>query len=91
MKRQNESKIAASYLLPFYSLPIVFLLFLFQHQFNEQLLKLLVAIIDTELFETVHIEDLKPVNIKNSNHRAAVVIPFTLRYFNSTVYFANDP
>jgi hypothetical protein len=39
-------------LLPIDAFALVFLLLLFQHQFDEKLLQFLVAVIDAELFET---------------------------------------
>jgi hypothetical protein len=43
-------------------------LFGFQSQFNEELLQLLVAIVDADLFKAVGGKDLKPVNVKQPHH-----------------------
>ena len=55
--------------LPLDSLPLVLLLLLLQHQLDEQLLQLLVAVVDAELLKTVLPKDLKAVDVKNSNYR----------------------
>ena len=55
--------------LPLDPLPLVLLLLLLQHQLDEQLLQLLVAVVDAELLKTVLPKDLKAVDVKNSNHR----------------------
>ena len=54
--------------LPLDSLPLVLLLLLLQHQLDEQLLQLLVAVVDAELLKTVLPKDLKAVDVKNSNY-----------------------
>ena len=59
---------AATYLLPLNSFSLVFLLFLFQHQFNKQLLKFLITVIDAKLLKAVVVKDLKAIDIKHSNH-----------------------
>ena len=55
--------------LPLDPLPLVLLLLLLQHQLDEQLLELLVAVVDAELLKTVLTKDLKAVDVKNSNYR----------------------
>ena len=40
-----------TYMSPLDALPLILLLLLFENQLNEQLLKLLVAVVDTELLE----------------------------------------
>ena len=55
--------------LPLDPLPLVLLLLLLQHQLDEQLLQLLVAVVDAELLKTVLPKDLKAVDVKNSNYR----------------------
>ena len=55
--------------LPLDPLPLVLLLLLLQHQLDEQLLELLVAVVDAELLKTVLPKDLKAVDVKNSNYR----------------------
>ena len=54
--------------LPLDPLPLVLLLLLLQHQLDEQLLQLLVAVVDAELLKTVLPKDLKAVDVKNSNY-----------------------
>ena len=58
---------------PLDAFPHVLLLFLLQHQLNEQLLQLLVAVVDTELLKAAtHIHDnaelLKAVTHKKHNN-----------------------
>ena len=55
--------------LPLDPLPLVLLLLLLQHQLDEQLLQLLIAVVDAELLKTVLPKDLKAVDVKNSNYR----------------------
>ena len=55
---------------PLYILPLVFLLLLFEHELDEELLQFLVAIIDTDLLETVLLKDLEPVNVQDTDHSA---------------------
>jgi len=45
----------------------VFLLFLLQGQFDEELLELLVAEVDAELFEAVRLENLEAVDVEKSD------------------------
>ena len=54
--------------LPLDPLPLVLLLLLLQHQLDEQLLELLVAVVDAELLKTVLTKDLKAVDVKNANY-----------------------
>ena len=56
-----------SYMDPFDALSHVLFLLLLQHQLDEQLLQLLVTVIDAELFETVVLKNLKPVNVQNTD------------------------
>lgn len=53
---------------PSNALAAIFILFGFERQFDEQLLKLLVAVINAELFETVGLEDFKAVNVQNAEY-----------------------
>ena len=54
--------------LPLDPLPLVLLLLLLQHQLDEELLQLLVAVVDAELLKTVLPKDLKAVDVKNANY-----------------------
>jgi len=53
---------------PLNTFPLVLLLFLFQHQIDEDLLQLFIAIVDAKLLERVHHENFEPVDIQDSNH-----------------------
>jgi hypothetical protein len=55
---------------------------------NEQLLKLLIAIVDAELLEAVRVEYLEPVDVQHSNDSASVAGP---NHINGCVYLAHDP
>jgi len=46
----------------------VFFLFCLESQFNEILLKFLIDIVDTELFESIILENFESENIQNSNY-----------------------
>ena len=54
--------------LPLDALPLVLLLLLLQHQLDEDLLQLLVAVVDAELLETVLAEDLETIDVEDANH-----------------------
>lgn len=50
------------------ALAAIFVLFRLECQLDEKLLKLLVTIINAELFETVGLEDFKAVNVQNAKY-----------------------
>lgn len=52
---------------PLNILPFVFILFLLQNQFYEQLLEFFVAVVYTELFKTVDLEDFETINIQDAD------------------------
>ena len=47
-------------------------MFLLEHEFNENLLQLLVDVVDAELFETVLVENFETVNIQHTNSQAGL-------------------
>ena len=69
--------------LPLDPLPLVLLLLLLQHQLDEELLQLLVAVVDAELLKTVLPKDLKAVDVKNSNYRGIGDISLTKYQINT--------
>lgn len=50
---------------PLDAFPVVFFLLLLEYQLNKQLLKLLVTIVDAELFEAVVVEYFKTIDIQD--------------------------
>lgn len=52
------------------ALPLIFLLFRFQCQFNEQLLQFLITVVDAELFEAIDTKYFKAIDIQET-HKAA--------------------
>ena len=64
----DDHVVEVVYVLPLDALPLVLLLLLLQHQLDEDLLQLLVAVVDAELLETVLAEDLETVYVKDANH-----------------------
>ena len=55
----------------------VLFLLLFECELDEELLKLLVAIVDAELLKAVVLEDLEPINVQYPNH---ILSHTTLKY-----------
>ena len=55
----------STYVLPCDAFALVFVLLLFENQFDEQLLQFLIAVIDAQLFETTQCDDR--VNIVGDN------------------------
>lgn len=53
------------------ALPLVFFLFRFQCQFNEQLLQFLITVVDAELFKAIDTKYFKTVDIQET-HKAAL-------------------
>ena len=49
--------------LPLDALSLVLLLFLFQHQLNEELLKLFITVVDAELFKALKIAREKSISV----------------------------
>lgn len=53
------------------ALPLIFFLFRFQCQFNEQLLQFLITVVDAELFKAIDTKYFKTVDIQET-HKAAL-------------------
>jgi len=47
--------------------------YLLQHELDKELLELLVAVVDAELFEAVVVKYLESVNVEHANQRALSV------------------
>jgi len=57
----------------------------------EELLQLLVAIVDAELFEAIRIKDLKAIDVKYSNDRVESRLGLATSEEYSTIYTGYDP
>ena len=53
-------------------------LFSFESEFNEDLLQFFVDEVDAELFEAIFLEDLKTVNVQDSQSQEALTFMVTL-------------
>ena len=78
------------YLFPVYSFSLVFLLFLFQHQLDEQLLKLFIAVVDAQLLKTVAVKDFKAVDIQYTDYCTLSVLGHVSN-LNSVIDTTNNP
>mmetsp|Transcript_5287 Transcript_5287/g.8740 ORF Transcript_5287/g.8740 Transcript_5287/m.8740 type:complete len:349 (-) Transcript_5287:1254-2300(-) len=55
--------------IPFDAFALILFLFIFQREFNENLLQFLIHIIDAHLFETVFVKDFKTENVEHTNDK----------------------
>ena len=78
---------------PLDPLPLVLLLLLLEHQLDEELLQVLVAVVDAELLEGVVVEDLEAVDVEDADHRRVAVVAGLGRdrRVDGRVHVANDP
>ena len=58
---------------------------------NEQLLKLLIAVVDAELFKAVFTKNFKSVDIKNSNDGGVWNVSIRGGWVNGRVHLGNNP
>ena len=78
---------------PLDPLPLVLLLLLLEHQLDEELLQVLVAVVDAELLEGVVVEDLEAVDVEDADHRRVAVVAGLGRdrRVDGRVHVAHDP
>ena len=77
-------------LFPVYAFSLVFLLLLFEHELDEQLLQLLVTVVDAQLLKTVAVEHLEAVYVQHADH-GALAVQLAVPNLDRVVDPADDP